>query len=136
MVQPEPVIRLSHLRKWTPNTGYGFRLHDNKKKPGHFIGTIEPGSPADLAGLHKGDRVVEVNGISVLDFDHHQVVEKITTNPSEVRLLVLDEEADSFYKSQGVWPHGAMPNVTRIECPWIKPGGKVKCGPVAMVGVI
>ena len=36
--------------------GYGFNLYQEKNKPGQFIGRIEPGSPADLAGLKENDR--------------------------------------------------------------------------------
>ena len=122
--QPEPRIRLCHLYKWKNYAGYGFRLHDDKTKTGHFVGRVEPLSPADLAGLKKGDRLIEVNGASVKDQEHHLVVEKITHNPNEVRLLVLDEKANAYYEECGVWPHGSMPNVERIVCPDDDPRGK------------
>ena len=124
MAEPEPEIRLCHLRKWPTYQGYGFRLHDDKNKPGHFIGPLEHGSPAEVTGLKRGDRVVEVNGASVEGLDHHGVVSKITANPGEVRLLVLDAEGDKHFKQLGIWPHGAMPTVSRIECPSVQPGGK------------
>ena len=36
--------------------GYGFNLYQEKNKPGQYIGRIEPGSPADKAGLKENDR--------------------------------------------------------------------------------
>ena len=36
--------------------GYGFNLYQEKSKPGQYIGRIEPGSPADKAGLLENDR--------------------------------------------------------------------------------
>lgn len=57
--------RLCVLRKWPDFQGYGFNLHGEKNKTGHFIGTVEDDSPAHSAGLLKGDRLIEVNGTNV-----------------------------------------------------------------------
>lgn len=54
-------------------SGYGFHLHGERNKGGQFIRKVEPGSPADLAGLKPGDRVVEVNGENVENESHCQV---------------------------------------------------------------
>ncbi|KAK4813500.1 hypothetical protein QYF61_009005 [Mycteria americana] len=54
-------------------SGYGFHLHGEKGKSGQFIRKVEPGSPAEAAGLRAGDRVVEVNGLNVEQETHHQV---------------------------------------------------------------
>ena len=54
-----------------PN-GYGFHLHGEKGKSGQFIRKVEPGSPAETAGLRAGDRVVAVNGVNVERETHHQ----------------------------------------------------------------
>lgn len=53
--------------------GYGFHLHGEKGKSGQFIRKVEPGSPAEAAGLRPGDRVVAVNGVNVEKETHHQV---------------------------------------------------------------
>lgn len=53
--------------------GYGFHLHGEKGKSGQFIRKVEPGSPAEAAGLRAGDRVVAVNGVNVEKETHHQV---------------------------------------------------------------
>ena len=39
---------------------YGFNLHAEKNKPGQFVGKIDPGSPAEIAGLKEGDREAAV----------------------------------------------------------------------------
>lgn len=52
--------------------GYGFHLHGEKGKNGQFIRKVEPGSPAEAAGLRAGDRVVAVNGVNVERETHHQ----------------------------------------------------------------
>lgn len=42
---------------------------------GIFISRVTEGGPADLAGLRVGDKVLKVNGVSVVDVDHYQAVE-------------------------------------------------------------
>ena len=71
--------------------GYGFNLHAEKNKPGQFIGKIDPGSPAEAAGLREGDRIVEVNGVNVNQENHKQVVTRIKAEPGQTRLLVVDK---------------------------------------------
>uniref|UniRef100_A0AAY5F317 PDZ domain-containing protein n=1 Tax=Electrophorus electricus TaxID=8005 RepID=A0AAY5F317_ELEEL len=63
--------RLCYLTKGP--RGYGFHLHGERNRGAQFIRKIEPGSPADLAGLRSGDRVVEVNGENVEHAPHYQV---------------------------------------------------------------
>lgn len=59
---------------------------------GIFISRITEDGPADLAGLKEGDKVLEVNGISVVDADHYQAVEILKASGSELVLLVSREE--------------------------------------------
>ncbi|XP_012893499.1 PREDICTED: Na(+)/H(+) exchange regulatory cofactor NHE-RF1 [Dipodomys ordii] len=95
-----PVPRLCCLEKG-PN-GYGFHLHGEKGKVGQFIRLVEPGSPAEKAGLLAGDRLVEVNGENVEKETHQQVVSRIRAALSAVRLLVVDPEADEQLRKLGV----------------------------------
>ena len=53
--------------------GYGFNLHAEKARPGQFIGKVDPGSPAEAAGMREGDRIVEVNGVNISHENHKQV---------------------------------------------------------------
>ncbi|XP_062937015.1 Na(+)/H(+) exchange regulatory cofactor NHE-RF1 [Cynocephalus volans] len=87
-----PLPRLCCLEKG-PN-GYGFHLHGEKGKAGQYIRLVEPGSPAEKAGLLAGDRLVEVNGENVEKETHQQVVSRIRAALNAVRLLVVDPEAD------------------------------------------
>ena len=59
------------------DNGYGFHLHGEKGKSGQFIRKVEPGSPAEAAGLRAGDRVVAVNGVNVEKETHHQVSRRL-----------------------------------------------------------
>lgn len=50
--------RLCHLVRG--DIGYGFNLHSDRSRPGQYIRSLDPGSPADHAGLRPQDRLVEV----------------------------------------------------------------------------
>ena len=56
MTGDPPQPRLCHITKVPDFDGYGFNLHAEKNKPGQFVGKIDPGSPAEVAGLREGDR--------------------------------------------------------------------------------
>jgi len=63
--------RLCHVVRGA--SGYGFHLHGEKGTKGQHIRKIEADSPAELAGLKVGDRIVAVNGVNVEEDDHHEV---------------------------------------------------------------
>ncbi|XP_009894835.2 Na(+)/H(+) exchange regulatory cofactor NHE-RF2 [Dryobates pubescens] len=94
--------RLCHLKKG-PN-GYGFNLHSEKSRPGQFIRSVDPDSPAARAGLRPQDRLVEVNGMNVEGLRHSEVVSHIKAREHEARLLVVDPETDDYFKKLGVTP--------------------------------
>lgn len=68
-----PNPRLCHIVKWPDFDGYGFNLHADKSRPGQYIGKVDEKSPADVAGLKEGDRIVEVNGVNISNENHKQV---------------------------------------------------------------
>ncbi|CAJ0915310.1 unnamed protein product [Ranitomeya imitator] len=94
--------RLCHLKKG-PN-GYGFNLHSEKSRPGQFIRSVDPGSPAAKAGLRPQDRLVEVNGQIVDGMKHSEVVANIKAKDNETTLLVVDPDTDEYFKKLGVTP--------------------------------
>ncbi|XP_044012679.1 protein scribble homolog isoform X14 [Aphidius gifuensis] len=58
---------------------------------GIFISRVTEGGPADLAGLRVGDKVITVNGISVIDADHYDAVEVLKACGREL-ILVINRE--------------------------------------------
>ena len=83
--------RRCHLRKVPDYEGYGFNLNAKKGKSGQYVGKVEPGSPADVAGLRDGDRVVEVNGENVSNENFSQV-----TTTSQLWQLSLHCHYDDY----------------------------------------
>ncbi|XP_045397106.1 Na(+)/H(+) exchange regulatory cofactor NHE-RF2 isoform X2 [Lemur catta] len=88
--------RLCHLRKGPQ--GYGFNLHSDKSRPGQYIRSVDPGSPAAHSGLRAQDRLIEVNGQNVEGLRHAEVVASIKAREDEARLLVVDPETDEHFK--------------------------------------
>uniref|UniRef100_A0A452SBI6 NHERF family PDZ scaffold protein 2 n=1 Tax=Ursus americanus TaxID=9643 RepID=A0A452SBI6_URSAM len=87
--------RLCHLRKGPQ--GYGFNLHSDKSRPGQYIRSVDPGSPAAHSGLR-------VNGQNVEGLRHAEVVASIKAREDEARLLVVDPETDEYFKRLRVTP--------------------------------
>ncbi|XP_012867165.1 PREDICTED: Na(+)/H(+) exchange regulatory cofactor NHE-RF2 [Dipodomys ordii] len=94
--------RLCHMRKGPQ--GYGFNLHSDKSRPGQYIRSVDPDSPASHSGLRAQDRLIEVNGRNVEDLRHAQVVASIKAREDEARLLVVDPETDEYFKRLRVTP--------------------------------
>ncbi|KAM9305240.1 Na(+)/H(+) exchange regulatory cofactor NHE-RF2 [Gastrophryne carolinensis] len=110
--------RLCHIVRG--EHGYGFHLHGEKSKSGQFIRKVEPGSPAQLAGLKPGDRLLQVNGENVEKLTHHQVVQRIKAIENETRLLVIDREADELRRlSQSSSPPESQPNSSAPSSPTV-----------------
>eukprot|EP00092_Neocalanus_flemingeri_P062629 GFUD01075582.1.p1 GENE.GFUD01075582.1~~GFUD01075582.1.p1 ORF type:complete len:253 (+),score=95.23 GFUD01075582.1:41-799(+) len=99
---PITAPRLCHMVKSAGYDGYGFNLYQEKSRPGQFIGKIEPGSPADVAGLKEDDKIVEVNGVNIAQENHKQVVGRIKAISSETTLLVADQECEDYHTEQGI----------------------------------
>ena len=106
--------RLCHIRKWADFPGYGFNLHAEKERGGQYIGKIDDASPAQDGGLVEGDRIIEVNGVNVEQETHHEVIQRIKSGGDETKLLVVDKEADKYYKEQGITVHSSMSEVKHL----------------------
>nr|XP_048292193.1 Na(+)/H(+) exchange regulatory cofactor NHE-RF2 isoform X1 [Myodes glareolus] len=121
--------RLCHLRKGPQ--GYGFNLHSDKSRPGQYIRSVDPGSPASHSGLRAQDRLIEVNGQNVEGLRHAEVVARIKAREDEARLLVVDPETDEHFKRLRVIPteehvEGPLPSpVTNGTSPAQLNGGSV-----------
>ncbi|KAG5281833.1 hypothetical protein AALO_G00049300 [Alosa alosa] len=80
------------------NEGFGFVILTSKSKPPpgvipHKIGRIIEGSPTDRCGqLKVGDRISAVNGQSIMELSHNDIVLLIKEAGTVVTLTVVPEE--------------------------------------------
>ncbi|XP_024126080.1 membrane-associated guanylate kinase, WW and PDZ domain-containing protein 3 isoform X2 [Oryzias melastigma] len=78
--------------------GFGFVILTSKSKPPygvipHKIGRIIEGSPTDRCGLlHVGDRISAVNGRSIIELSHNDIVQLIKDAGHVVTLTVVPED--------------------------------------------
>ncbi|XP_004688878.1 PREDICTED: Na(+)/H(+) exchange regulatory cofactor NHE-RF4 [Condylura cristata] len=80
--------------------GFGFLLKEEKGlegRLGQFLWEVDPGLPADKAGMQAGDRLVAVAGESVEGLGHTETVFRIRAQGSSLSLTVVDPEADRFF---------------------------------------
>ncbi|XP_052739836.1 protein lap4 isoform X3 [Bicyclus anynana] len=62
---------------------------------GIFISRVTPSGPAYLAGLRVGDKVLSVNGTSVVDVDHYYAVEVLKASGATLTLVVTRDSPTS-----------------------------------------
>ncbi|KAM7405189.1 hypothetical protein PAMP_012470 [Pampus punctatissimus] len=80
------------------NEGFGFVILTSKNKPPpgvipHKIGRIIEGSPTDRIGQMKvGDRISAVNGQSIMELSHNDIVQLIKDAGTSVTLTVVPED--------------------------------------------
>ncbi|KAM3872598.1 membrane-associated guanylate kinase, WW and PDZ domain-containing protein 3a [Diretmus argenteus] len=80
------------------NEGFGFVILTSKNKPPpgvipHKIGRIIEGSPTDRTGQMKvGDRISAVNGQSIMELSHNDIVQLIKDAGNSVTLTVVPED--------------------------------------------
>lgn len=81
--------------------GLGLALVDGMKTPlrvsGIYVKSVVPDSPAALIQrLRVGDRILAVNGVSLVGVDYHSGRELIRTSSDSLRLLVAKTQSRSF----------------------------------------
>ncbi|XP_015230008.1 PREDICTED: protein scribble homolog [Cyprinodon variegatus] len=68
-----------------------YKDHDE----GIFISRVAQGGPSEKAGIHVGDRVLEVNGLCMQGAAHHEAVAALRNAGSCIKLKVLRERMPS-----------------------------------------
>ncbi|XP_056399440.1 Na(+)/H(+) exchange regulatory cofactor NHE-RF4 isoform X2 [Hyla sarda] len=86
--------------------GYGFLLRQERcvGGQGQFLRELDPGLPAEVAGMREGDCLLGVNGQSVEGLEHEDIVSLILESGNQVTLLVISNEGDRFYREIGTSP--------------------------------
>lgn len=62
-----------------------------KNEAKHYAITIQPDSPASLAGLRENDLIIEVNDELAIGLDREQVIKKMLKHAKYLDLTVIDE---------------------------------------------
>ena len=91
------------------------------RPPGHRVGSVAAGSPADAAGLRVGDRVVELDGRNVEQAAYQDVVDRVHAPGDHIVLLVVDADADQFFSERNIAVSATMDGVETISCPLTTP---------------
>uniref|UniRef100_A0A7M4E7M3 NHERF family PDZ scaffold protein 4 n=1 Tax=Crocodylus porosus TaxID=8502 RepID=A0A7M4E7M3_CROPO len=98
-------VRKLHMVKGPK--GYGFLLQEEagiQGQPGQFLREVDVGLPAERAGMREGDRLLAVNGKSVEELDHQQIVLLIRASGPQVTLLVIDAQGNAFFNAVRLSP--------------------------------
>lgn len=107
----------------------------------HVVSELRNGSPAQAAGVRKGDRVISVNNVYVENENTIQVAERVrqihdaalasVLNESNLpytttvlQLLVVDGKTDTFYRKRNMVISSELPNVKVVGS---QPLRKVPC---------
>ncbi|XP_038610112.1 Na(+)/H(+) exchange regulatory cofactor NHE-RF4 [Tachyglossus aculeatus] len=115
--------RRLHLEKGPQ--GFGFLLREEKGPSGQFgqfLWEVDPGLPADRAGMLAGDRLVAVAGESLEGLGHEEAVARIRACGSHLSLVVVDPDADRFYSTVRLSPLLFVASTTpRADAPALPP---------------
>ena len=104
-------VRLCHLKKnskssnSSSNEEYGFNLKAKTSGHCHYIGRVDKNTPADLAGVKSGDKIIEINNMNIHSMGFEQIMQQIKTGlnrngkcyKDELLLMVIDTQIDEYY---------------------------------------
>ena len=128
------VPKLCKIRLFSHNKSFGFNLETLLIQPSstltstnkntanqsyaHMVTKIEKESPAYAAGLRKGDRIIELDGINVEAENEMQVTDRVYqafVSAKQLSLFVLDPESDHYFKSRCIKLHSMLPIVKHVS---------------------
>ncbi|XP_056139810.1 Na(+)/H(+) exchange regulatory cofactor NHE-RF3 [Lampris incognitus] len=111
-----PVVAEFHRPPHRPKTmhlvqgpdGYGFLLRLEKlpvtRLLVHILRDVDPGSPAEEAGMEDGELLLAVNGEPVESMEHEDIVKRIRRSGQKVSLVSISTQGREFYRQLGISP--------------------------------
>ncbi len=107
----ESLIRGKEVEYGFLGIGLDEQYHSNA------VGTVQPGTPADEAGLVTRDRIISIGGIPVLDSDSLILAVNSFTpgTPIEVKLLHNDKPSSKFVNLSKLGVNGEVIATSRAE---------------------
>ncbi|KAM6238209.1 Na(+)/H(+) exchange regulatory cofactor NHE-RF4 [Porphyrio hochstetteri] len=98
--------RLCHVMR--DKSGFGFSVSAPEGTRGTFQLWVQPGGPAESAGVPAGSWLLELNGASVRSCSHTQLTRKLKQSGSKATLLVASSAAEEFYRLRGLRATAAL----------------------------
>ncbi|XP_030633965.1 Na(+)/H(+) exchange regulatory cofactor NHE-RF3 [Chanos chanos] len=110
-----PCMASSHNLPHRPKTmhlvqgpqGYGFLLRQEKLSSGriaHILREVDPGSPAEGAGMEDGDLLLAVNTELVETTEHEYIVSRVRKSGQQVTLTTISLTGREYYTQLGISP--------------------------------
>lgn len=103
---------------------YVISFYNHPGKLGHFVGSVDENSPAQLGGLKENDRILEVDHQDVTSKLHKAVVDLIRAGKNSVDLLVVDPETENYFTQKGIVLPSKLPFVLECKGPLTNPRGR------------
>ena len=102
--------------------GYGVGLNSANKNAAvksfaHLIIKVDRESVAHAAGLRKGDRIIELDGINVEADDDQRVSDRVFqafAGSKQLALFVVDPDTDEYFRSRCIKMHSMLPIVKHV----------------------
>ncbi|MBN3287616.1 NHRF3 protein, partial [Polyodon spathula] len=107
-----PKPKLCYLVKG--KKGYGFSLTSTRGVQGMFFCEVHSSGVAAKAGVQNNDRLIELNGDNVESSSHEQIVDKMKASGNSIVFLVVDGEADRYYKNKQKKLTGGMATMKHL----------------------
>ncbi|MDU8051646.1 PDZ domain-containing protein [Pseudomonas syringae pv. actinidiae] len=108
-------FRVCHLNRWEHYHGFGFVLTTIDKET--IVSAVEKRSPAELAGVRKGDIVYEINGINIRGKSHNEVNCAEYIEAEKLEIVVTQNWESYFLKQMQIIPSSRSPYAFHINCP-------------------
>ncbi|XP_069490767.1 rho GTPase-activating protein 23 isoform X2 [Ambystoma mexicanum] len=117
---PESAVHLNQKEEEENGNGAGPHTQRGRLEPMDtiFVKNVKEGGPAHLAGLCTGDRLVKVNGESIIGKSYSQVIALIQNSEDALDLCIMpkDEDILQLAYSQDAYLKGNDPYTGGAQC--------------------